>query len=259
MATTVSNPSAMVYSMNPFGDELRPEDYSNLRERGISRRLADASSIRRVTSSAGQQMFARSRGDLAGLIIPNVAPWDPGDVREYRLRLDSPPMEPRPDGSFRENHKYLQPPGRPNLAYFPCGISESMLQNPDLPILIVEGECKSISAQGCSLHGSDSPRFIALSIPGVYGFHGTIGKKVGPRGDRHDVKGLIPDLERIEWKARRVIIAHDADAEQNSQVRAARWQLRNVVVAAFSRSQRRTDGSAQSGSRSEHSGFPGPR
>jgi len=41
---------------------------------------------------------------------------------------------------------------------------------------------------------------------------------------------VIPDLDRPEWKGRRVIIAYDADADANAQVRAARWQLSSVLI-----------------------------
>jgi predicted P-loop ATPase len=40
-----------------------------------------------------------------------------------------------------------------------------------------------------------------------------------------DVKGPIPDLERIAWKRRKVIIAYDADSSQKDLVRFARAEL----------------------------------
>ena len=111
--------SATSTSSFDYGDRLTPEDYASLLARWIPAAMADLAGIRRVTAPTGQEMFARKRGDLAGLIIPNVAPWDGGHIREYRLRLDHPPLEQRADGSLRETGKYIQPPGRPNLLYFP--------------------------------------------------------------------------------------------------------------------------------------------
>jgi hypothetical protein len=40
-----------------------------------------------------------------------------------------------------------------------------------------------------------------------------------------DVKGPIPDLERIAWKGRKVIIAYDADSSQKDLVHFARAEL----------------------------------
>src|SRR5689334_5978756 len=93
-----------------WGDDLTAEDYADLEQRWIIPQLADKNGIRRVTSLIGQQMFNRRRGNLAGRIIPNIAPWAPEHVRDYRLRLDEPPLERRTDGSLREGAKYVQPP-----------------------------------------------------------------------------------------------------------------------------------------------------
>src|ERR1700680_2741586 len=70
---------------------------------------------RGVDSFTGREMFGRKGGNMAGLIIPNVAPWDASHVREYRLRLDSPDVEYCADGSTREINKYVQPAQRRNL------------------------------------------------------------------------------------------------------------------------------------------------
>jgi hypothetical protein len=89
--------------INHWGDNLTADDLKKLAERWITPELAEASGVRRVPSFVGREMFARKTGDLSGLIIPNVAPWDPAHVREYRLRLDSPPLEIRADGSRKEH------------------------------------------------------------------------------------------------------------------------------------------------------------
>jgi predicted P-loop ATPase len=216
--------------MQIWGDPLTSEDYAQLEGRGISREQAGISGIQRVTSVVAQQMFGRKRGDLAGMIIPNIAPWEPGHVREYRLRVDHPPFEQRADGSLRETQKYIQPTGRPNLLYFPVGVTPEMLEDINLPVLIVEGEFKAIAAWRCSMYGVDQPRFMPVSIAGVFSYRGTIGKTTGPNGERRDVKGILPDMDRVCWKGRRVIIAFDADAGQNPMVRAARSGLSAVLI-----------------------------
>jgi predicted P-loop ATPase len=52
-----------------------------------------------------------------------------------------------------------------------------------------------------------------------------VGATTGSEGNRCDVKGIIPDVDRIHLKDRRVIIAYDADAEKNDSVQAARHQF----------------------------------
>jgi predicted P-loop ATPase len=210
---------------NPFGGSLTESDYEALAKRAISRELADRAGIRRVDSLTGRLMFGRKQGDLSGLIIPNI--WN-GRIREYRLRLDYPPVEQRGDGTFRETGKYLQPPGRGNLIYFPPGISGADLQI-DRLLVICEGEFKTLATWSLAQE-SGLLRFVPIGLAGVYSWRGTVGKTVGADGSRRDVKGLISDFDQIDWKGRRVVIAFDADAEKNPKVRAARWALTSVLI-----------------------------
>jgi predicted P-loop ATPase len=213
-----------------WGGELNAADYSGLDARWITRELAEAAGLRRVDSITGREMFRRARGDLAGIIIPNVAPWDTGHVREYRERLDSPDLEFRADGSFKETNKYIQPPGRGNLLYFPPGVCLPMLEDFNLPVIVTEGEFKSLALWRLANHRIASPRFLPIAITGVWNWRGTVAKVTGANGRRRDVKGVISDLERIAWKGRRVVIAFDADSENNHKVRAARWRLAAVLI-----------------------------
>ena len=108
-------------STNLIGGPLRESDYEGLERRWIDRQLANSAMIRRVTNAEGADIVGRKFGsgdDYAGLIIPYV--W-PGDeyVREYRLRRDHPKVETDPTGRRREQEKYVSPPGRGNMLYFP--------------------------------------------------------------------------------------------------------------------------------------------
>ena len=215
--------------MPTWGRDLTGADYQGLAARWISRELADDAGLRRVDSTVGGQMFARRHGELSGIIIPNVAPWDCSHVREYRERLDKPDLEYGSDGNVRETNKYIQPPGRRNLLYFPPGLLSTALEDIALTIIITEGEFKALALWRLANHEAPSPRFLPVAVTGVWNWKGTVGKTVGPNGDRRDVKGVIPDLDRIAWKERRVIIAFDADSQQNPMVRAARGQLTTVL------------------------------
>jgi hypothetical protein len=105
-----------------------------------------------------------------------------------------------------------------------------MMEDTRVPVIITEGEFKGLALSRLSTHGSAVPRFLAVALPGVYNWRSIIGKITGPNGDRRDLKGVVPDIERMQWKERRVIIAFDADAEQNRHVRSARWGLRAVLI-----------------------------
>jgi hypothetical protein len=214
----------------PWGRELETADYQKLAARWITPELANAAGLRRVDSEVGKFMFSRKRGDLSGIIIPNVAPWEPTHIREYRERVDNPPLEYRADGTTRQGQKYVQPPGRPNLLYFPPGITMSLLEDVKVPIIITEGEFKALALHRLAMHQTATPRFIAVAVAGVWNWRGTVGKAVGVNGQPVDVHGVIPDLKRISWKRRQSIIAFDADADENAKVRAARWGLNDFLL-----------------------------
>jgi len=222
--------SAPATILSAWGGDLTDADYAGLAARWITRELADEAGLRRVDSLTGRQMFGRKRGDLAGILIPNVDPRNPSYVREYRGRLDHPDLEYRTDGTVRETSKYIQPPERRNLVYFPPGVTVAALEDPTQKIVITEGEFKGLALQRLSSYGSETPRYAAIAIPGCWSFSGTVGIANGPKGDRRPVKGIISDIERIAWKGRRVILAFDADAEHNASVRAARWKLTSALT-----------------------------
>jgi predicted P-loop ATPase len=204
-----------------FGGDLTPEDYRKLAERAISATLADDAGIRRVDSYTAREMFGRKTGDLAGLIIPNVLD---GKVREYRLRLDKPPLEQRIDGTVRECGKYIQPAQRGNTLYFPPSVPIGLLSDISKPVVFTEGEFKALALSG--LGGE----FLPVSIAGVNNWRGVIGKTAGPNGERRDVKGVIPDFAQIDLKGRKAIIAFDADSRENPNVRGALWRFQSMLL-----------------------------
>ena len=211
-----------------FGGELTKADLLGLRDRWIRPEDAGAALLRRVDSITGREMFSRKSGHLSGILIPNVRPGD-DHVREYRLRLDKPELEYRTDGTIREGRKYLQPPGRPNLVYFPPTLPAGLLDDTNVPAVITEGEFKCLALWRLAFHNSDSARFVPLSIAGVWNFLGTTGKTTGPDGDRRDVKGVLQEIKRIA-KGRRIVIAYDADYADNPKVLAARATLARALI-----------------------------
>jgi hypothetical protein len=112
------------------------------------------------------------------------------------------------------------------MLYLVAGSDQALLQDATLPIVITEGEFKTLALFRLANHRSPTgPRFLPIGVSGVYNWRGTIGKTVGPDGSRLDVKGAIPDLEWIRWQDRRVVIAYDADSVTKDLVRIARSEL----------------------------------
>ena len=210
---------------NLVGSDLTAADYSALDARWIDRDLADGAHLRRVDSMTGCEIGGRRGGNYAGILIPYFLPGS-DQVREYRLRRDQADLEYDASGNLKPRQKYLSPPGRSNMLYVVPGVGPALLNAPALPIIVTEGEFKTLALWRLANHGSpDRPRFLPLGVSGVYNWRGTIGKTVGPDGSRLDVKGAIRDLDWIIWDGRHVIIAYDADAVTKELVRIARSEL----------------------------------
>jgi hypothetical protein len=129
------------------------------------------------------------------MAIPNIFPGQ-DYIREYRLRRDHPDIE-----GGKVKGKYIAPPGRGNLLYFPVGTDPAWLSDPGLPLIITEGEFKAIALSRAACYGRSpgEPRFLAVGLSGVWNWRGTIGKTSDAEGNRVDVKGAISDLGRLIW------------------------------------------------------------
>ena len=201
---------------------LTEDDYRKLAGRWIPRELAEQAGIFHVNSIDGAQMMGRNgSGDYSGIIIPNVLPGH-AQPREYRLRRDHPDLELKPDGNTHETTKYLNPPGRGNLIYTVPGTPQEWLTDTSLPITIYEGEFKCLAAWRLAHHNTQTPRWLPIGIPGCWGWRGTVGKTIGPNGGRCDVRGVLTDLDRIDWR-RTVYLVADTNIATNPSV-AAGWR-----------------------------------
>lgn len=212
---------------------LTSSDLANLESSGISRELAAQAQLRRVDSAEGAETVGQhGSGDFAGILFPNVLPGETG-AREYRLRRDRPDIEFRDDGKPKERAKYLSPPGRGNLLYFVPGTDPQGLDDSNLPLVLTEGEKKTLALLECAWDGlgdaAESPRFLPVGLTGVWSWRGTVGKTEGPDGERRDLKGVIPDLSRINCKSRKVTILYDTNVRDNPSVQAARQGLTNEL------------------------------
>jgi hypothetical protein len=161
----------------------------------IRRRPGAPDSAEWTRSLAAKFSAAGAGGDYSGILIPYFLPGS-DQLRDYRLRRDHPDVEYDAAGSLKAKRKYLSAPGRSNMVYLPPGVRQSHLCDPMLPVVITEGEFKTLALWRAADHGAASlPRFLPLGVSGIYNWRGTKGKTVGPDGSRMDVKGAIPDLD----------------------------------------------------------------
>lgn len=214
--------------MNLLGKPLTDTDYESLMKRWIDRCTANDANLRRIEHGEAMEALGRNgKGEYQGIWIPYIRPEENRCIG-YRVRRDKPDYSLRPDGSHKPELKYVVPPNQPNLLYWPPGIKPELLKNKDVPVIITEGEFKTLALWRLATHNQPDwakPRFIPIGLGGVWNWKGTVEKTVNERGERIPVKGPIPDLDRIDWKGRKVCIAFDADAKHNDKVLHARRSL----------------------------------
>ncbi len=208
---------------------LTDSDLKLLSASFISPELAQSAGIFRVDTHEGGAIVGRNGGaDYAGLVFPYFLPCD-SQAREYRLRRDNPDLEQKPDGTIKEKAKYLSPFGRSNMLYFVPMTASDWLSKTSLPVCITEGEKKTLALWELAWQGLSetalTPRFLPIGVSGVWNWRGTIGKTENAKGQRQDVKGVIPDFDLIEWRKRVVYIVFDANVKTNEGVQAARREL----------------------------------
>ena len=209
------------------GTGLLPSDYAKLAARWITQELADAAHVRRVSDVEAAEILGRKchvGSNLAGIAIPYLEPAD-GHTREWRIRRDLPDLEAQPDGGVKELNKYLSPKGARNMIYFPPGVTPAQLMDTELQVAIVEGELKCLALHRLALHETDAPRWLAIGLQGVMNWRGRRGKTGGPNGERLDVKGVIADVDRVNFAGRKALIVFDSNVTSNPDVKSARTRL----------------------------------
>ena len=202
--------------------DLRPADLETFARFGIDDALLEAAGVHRVThEQARDEIGIRYRSEhLEGIVFPYVDPTS-GELRTARLRRDHPEVEA--DGS--PIAKYVEPPDRHHL-FFPPG-AQALLADPAVPVAIVEAEKSALTLTAAA--GRLGRRVLAIGTGGCWGWRGVIGKTTSASGARVDEKGPLPDLARVTWTDREVVILFDANAATNGSVQAARRKLAEVL------------------------------
>lgn len=202
---------------------LSEQDLSALAGSFITPDLIEQAEIFRVNSADGATLVGRTgHSDYAGIVFPYYWPGETGP-REYRLRRDRPKIEQKHDGTLKEKNKYLSPLGRGNMFYIPPGTPPEYLSDPNITIVFTEGEKKALALYRYFRERGE--RVLVIAVPGVWNRRGIIGKTTDEKGARRNVKGVIPDFDRIVWSGRKSIIIYDANVAVNENVAAARREL----------------------------------
>jgi hypothetical protein len=186
--------------------------------------------LRRVDAQQGREIVGQKGSrDCAGVLYPYYWPGDASPFN-YRLRRDHPDVKQGKNGELKPDRKYLGAPGSANRLYIPPGVTLEQLADVTIPIAICEGEKKALALSRLALHESPKPRFIPIAIAGVWSWRGNVGKTTGPKGDRIDIKGPIPDLDRIAWKNRKVFVIFDVNVQTNESVNWARKGIAREIA-----------------------------
>ena len=210
---------------------LTGTDYQALASRWIDMSTVELANIQRVDHFDGKELTGNSSKDLAGLAIPYYEPGN-GLVLGYRLRRDHPEIKVKPDGSKKEDNKYINAPGFRHI-YVPPGITKADLANVSLPVIICEGEFKALAALRLARYNSGVLRFLPIGIAGAYNWSGKIGNVESIDGTMVPEKGLLPDFHLLAWVNRKVILAFDCEADRriNKLIKNQRFQLRQHLLA----------------------------
>ena len=204
-----------------IGSELSEFEYRDLDTRWINRNWAQTAGLRKVDNFTGRDLVGGRKGDYSGTSIPYYQPGST-EIVTYRLRRANPEIDAR---TGKPLGKYISAPSDRNHIYFPPLCEPEYLTDTSLPILITEGEFKCIAMRRLASEGSPQPRFLPIALSGVWNWRGTVGAVLNMNGVRVPLKGVIPDLDRIVWRGRNVIIAFDADKPLKREVLIARHQL----------------------------------
>jgi putative DNA primase/helicase len=206
---------------------LRPADLAMFERFGIPLDLLDAAKVRRITTEQARELLSsRHPGNLAGLLFSYHDP-ESGHPVGSRVRRDHHEIE---NGKARD--KYLSAYGDIRHLFFSPGAGP-LLGDVSATVVLVEAEKSALTLTAAATRASR--RLLAVAMGGDWGWKGTIGKTTDAAGARVDVKGPLPDLNRIAWTDRDVVVMLDANVSTNNKVQAAQRALASELAGRGAR------------------------
>ncbi len=179
---------------------LNPHHLADLRGSGLTDETIAAAELHALSAQDVAVLLGRDDAG-SGMAIPYPSRAFSDGSRYVRVRLDAPLVI-----GDREA-RYLTKKGEQNRLYVPSRLPTSILSDPDIPLVITEGEKKALKA--CQ---EDIP---CLGLAGVWSFRTKVKGKSVP----------LPDLDTIAWQGRSAVVAFDSDSASNGSVSAARSAL----------------------------------
>jgi putative DNA primase/helicase len=179
---------------------LLPHHLAHLRESGLTDATIQAAGISSETEP--QKIAAMlNRDKVRKHLAPAIVfPFTDADGRNGYCRI-------RPDRPRKYKNKpikYESPTGLPNQVYLPPGVA-AILDDSAAELLITEGEKKALAATQAG--------FSCIGLVGAWGWK--------PKGNER----LLPELERVKWHGRRMLIVFDSDLDRNEDVQRAESHL----------------------------------
>ena len=169
--------------------------------------------LRDTCAERGISMSFAKRAGLCALSIEQAREatgfaWLQGPAIEIPYR-DSPGNESYARWKIfnHSSMRYVARAKSGSRVYFPAGPDlKSWAGDPSVPLYIVEGELKTLSAV-------ENLKINAIGVSGVWNFVG--------RRDLSERATPLPDFDRMEWAERKVIVCFDSDWRTNIEVRRA--------------------------------------
>jgi putative DNA primase/helicase len=198
--------------------ELRASGLSDetIRLAGIHTWYARAHAAEITAALRWQFAYRGNRGNALAIPYPNRD----GTASDYgRLKFDKPRTKKNQRTGEERAVKYEAPIGVPLRAFFPPRTLE-VLDNPAVPLIVTEGEKKSLKA--------DQEAFPTVGLAGVDAW--SVRRAVDEEGRPTGPRELIADLAAIPWQGRQVFVVFDSDAVTNQNVLRAEYQLASALA-----------------------------
>jgi putative DNA primase/helicase len=154
-----------------------------------------------IYSASGREVEALlGYGAGPGMVIPYDRAGENGTPTYARVKLDR---------AGADGKRYRSPKGRGNHLYIPFAIDRHALCDVGHPLIVTEGEKKTLAAVQAGL--------VCVGLSGVWSWRHRFVKD-GPSVP-------IDDLHVLPWSQRPVVIVFDSDAATNEDVRTAEQAL----------------------------------
>lgn len=200
--------------------ELKVLMLKKLSESGLDEADARRLGMEPLTAAqcAARGHWSGAKPHAAGFALPYHDPWTGAPMTNadgspsVRARCLTDSKYPATDKKPRRFDKYTQSFGSLPHAYFPALTDWPSVLTEPRALIITEGELKAACAT--------KRGFPTIGLGGVWSF---MSKK-------HRFVGFLPELERVVWEGRRVMIAFDSDVTEKPDVQRAMAALTARLV-----------------------------